>query len=177
MTVAPGAPTPTGGSTAPVVPPPPPGPGVQPPFVAPPTDGTKQRRWWAVGLAAGTVILVCIGGLVGLGALVVLGTQAVQERAVGAVEDYLTALRDGDYDAAYGQLCPPIKEDLSRNEFVRSQEAGPRIQSFTIGEFEAVEELLVSATIRYANDTVETTQFVLDQDTETGAIQVCGERD
>ena len=50
-------------------PPPPRGPGVQAPFVAPPTDGRRRRRWWAIGLTAGAVVLCCAGSVAGLGGL------------------------------------------------------------------------------------------------------------
>jgi hypothetical protein len=83
------APTPPPSSA----PPPPPGPGVQAPFVAPPTDGARQRRWWAVGLSVGVAVLCCVGGLFGTGGLVVLGGRMVIDSTRAVVIRHLTAVR------------------------------------------------------------------------------------
>jgi hypothetical protein len=156
------------------VPPPPPGPGVQPPFVAPPTDGTRQRRWLAIGLAAGFVVLVCIGGLVGLGSLVVLGTQVVRDQASAAVTEYLTAVRDGEYLRAYSMLCDERQARVSEREFVNDNLDGPRVSDFTVGRAELSDDIRVPTTIRYADGTVDTVDFLMAQDSRTGDVEVCG---
>src|SRR5260221_8729252 len=85
--------------------PPPPGPGVQPPFVAPPTDGARRRRWIGAGIASGLGIFLFIGGLLGYGALSVFGQQMIVERSTAAVTEYLTAIRNGEYHKAFSVLC------------------------------------------------------------------------
>src|SRR3981189_2170850 len=108
--------SPSSGSAiaAPEPPPePPPGPGVVPPFVAPPTDGTRQRRWLAVGLAGGAALVVCLGGLVGFGGLLVFGSQMVVQQSQTAVTDYLTAIKGRNYDAAYNKMCPAERNKIS----------------------------------------------------------------
>src|SRR5262245_20389120 len=74
-------------------PPPPPGPGVQPPFVAPPTDGKRRRRWIALAWSGAAALVLCIGGVVGVGALAVFGSQMIIDQSKAAVRDYLTALQ------------------------------------------------------------------------------------
>src|SRR5215470_1555921 len=100
-----------------VAPPPPPGPGVQPPFVAPPTDGARQRRWLAIGLAAASALLCCVGGLFGLGGVVVLGGRAVIDEAKLAVTNYLTAVERQNYAGAYRLLCDQIQARTTETEF------------------------------------------------------------
>jgi len=171
MTAADAAGTASPGGIA--APPPPPGPGVQPPFVAPPTDGTRQRRWLAIGLATGFVVLVCIGGLIGAGSLVVLGTQVVRDEATAKVTEYLTAVRDGEYLRAYGLLCDERQARESEREFVNENLGGPRVRDFTVGSAELSDDIRVPATIRYADGTVDTVDFVMAQDGRTGDVEVC----
>jgi hypothetical protein len=159
------------------VPPPPPGPGVQPPFVAPPTDGTRQRRWLAVGLASGFVVLLCIGGLVGLGGLVVLGTQVVRDQASAAVTEYLTAVRDGEYRRAYSLLCDERQARVSEREFINDNLDRPRVSDFVVGTAELSEDIRVPATINYADGTVDVVDFVMAQDGRTGDVEVCAVED
>src|SRR5689334_13140130 len=101
--------SPTVPTLPPAPPQPPPGPGVQPPFVAPPTDGTRRRRGWAIGLSIGAVVAICalgVAALVGLGFLLV---RVVQDEAKATVVSYLSALRDKDYETAYGLLCDSLQ--------------------------------------------------------------------
>ena len=163
----------TGVATA--VPPPPPGPGVQPPFVAPPTDGTARRRWVAVGISIGLAILLCIGGAGILGGLVWLTVRVAQDESQASVRDYLTALRDQDYEKAYGLLCDPIQANTSPTQFARSQRDAPQITSFDVakGSFQG-EDLVVPTEIDFADGTASSVTFVMFQDRSSGAIEVCG---
>jgi hypothetical protein len=146
---------------------------VQPPFVAPPTDGAKQRRWLAIGLAAGFVVLLCVGGLVGFGSLVILGTQVVRDQASAKVTEYLTAVRDGEYLRAYSLLCDERQAQESEREFVNNNMGGPRVRDFTVGTADLSDDIRVPATIRYVDGTVDTVDFVLAQDGRTGDVEVC----
>lgn len=159
-------------------PPPPPGPGVQPPFVAPPTDGTRRRRWIAVGISAGVAVFLCIAGAAGLGGLLVFGTRALQEQAQARVEEYLTALREAEYQQAYGLLCDGLQASTSPAQFEQASRDGPQVSSFDVGE--AVfgpEDIRVPTTVDYADGTVRQIRFLLDQDSRTGQFEVCGEAD
>lgn len=162
----------------PTAPPPPPGPGVQPPFVAPPNDGAKQRRWTAVGVSIAAALLLCVSGVAGFGGLVYFGFQSVREQSHGVVVDYLSALRDREYAQAYGLLCEPLQAQISAAEFDRVNRAAPRISWFDVGEPSLTSpEIEVPATIRYANREVRNVRFILDQDESTGGFEVCGEAD
>lgn len=167
-----------GPEQAPAAPPPPPGPGVQPPFVAPPTDGARQRRWAAVGLSAGAAVLLCLAGGAGFGGLIYFGAQAVAEQAQGTVVDYLSALRDQEYGQAYKLLCDDLQASMSVDQFARSRSADPRIAEFDVGRASLVTDpIQVPATIDYVGGQVRTVQFLMEQDTGTGAFEVCGESD
>jgi len=170
----PGPPTP---GPARLGPPPPAGPGVQPPFVAPPTDGARRRRWLALGLAGAAALVCCVGGLSGAGGLLVLGNQMVLEEAKGVVTNYLTAVRDKEYAEAYSLLCDSELASIDETEFVDMIQRSPALRSFTVGEPVVAEELTVPATLRYTDGRSEAVRYLLDQDTSTGAFEVCGRRD
>jgi hypothetical protein len=157
-----------------VAPPPPPGPGVQPPFVAPPTDGARERRWLAVALAIGATLIVCIGGLAGLGGLVVFGNQMIKDEAHAAVSNYLGALRDSDWPKAWDLLCAERQAGTSKDQFARTQAAKPHVSAFTVGELSLANGIEVPATITYTDRSVVTVTYVLEQDRKTGALKVCG---
>jgi nucleoside phosphorylase len=149
---------------------------VQPPFAAPPTDGTRQRRWLAIGLAGGVALVLCVGGLVGLGGVVVLSTQVLRDESVTAVTEYLTAIQDERYSEAYDQLCESVQRQTPRSTFVREQ-SRRGIVRFTVGEAQLADAIRVPATINYDDRTVSQVQFVMEQDTQTGAVEVCGQED
>jgi hypothetical protein len=155
------------------VPSPPTGPGVQPPFVTPPTDGARQRRWLAVGLAGAVALLCCVGGLVGLGGLVVFGSRMVVDQARAAVTDYLTAVQDGDYAEAYSLLCDRRQAAQNQEQFTAATEAMQPIRSFTVGAPELTEEIVVPATVRFEDGTTGSLRYVIEQDTSTGDMEVC----
>jgi hypothetical protein len=157
-------------------PPPPPGPGVQPPFVAPPTDGTRQRRWTAVGIAAGGVVLVLVLGLLGFGALVVLGNKMVIDESRAAVTRYLSQLRDRQYEQAYDELCQRVRDQTSRQTYVARASAGAQISGFDVGQPStgSANEVVVPTRITLTNETVTNPQFLVA--TNGTAFQVCGQR-
>src|SRR5262245_11351369 len=120
-----------GGSTAvPTAPPPPPGPGVQPPFVAPPTEGTSRRRWIAAGISAGVAVLLCAAGVVGIIGIGVLLYQYARDQAEANVTAYLTALQHDDFEEAYRLQCDRLRATTTRAQFQRAQEQAGQITSF-----------------------------------------------
>jgi hypothetical protein len=165
------------GVPTPASPQPPPGPGVQPPFVAPPTDGARQRRWWALGLAGAAVLVCCAGGVFGAGGLLVLTNQMVLESAQGAVNGYLTAVRDEDYAEAYSLLCDRERVSIDEGEFIDMHERAP-LRSFTVGEaaLESLgdnDRLVVPATLQYADGRSDAVRYLIDG--AAGAFTVCGQ--
>ncbi len=158
------------------VPGPPPGPGVQPPFVAPPTDGTRQRRWLAVGLAAAAALLCCVGGLGGLAGIVVLGGRAIVDEARTAVTNYVGALQRKDYPAAYKLLCDAEQSRVNPEQFARSFDSSPAILSFVVDQPVIENDVEVPATLHYDNGATRRLSYLLEQDTSTGQFEVCGSR-
>ncbi|HET8661207.1 MAG TPA: hypothetical protein VFM55_19690 [Micromonosporaceae bacterium] len=167
---APAGAVPTGG----FVPVPPPGPGVQPPFAAPPTEGDRRRLWLGLGAGGLALLLCCVGGLVGVGALLVTTVQAVNEQAQKTVSNYLDALRSEEYADAYELLCDSARRAESLDEFERRVAREPRIASFDVAEPKIADRVVVPAQVRFADGDVDTLRFVLEQDTRTGAFEVCG---
>jgi hypothetical protein len=153
---------------------------VRPPFVTPPTDGARQRRWLALGLAGAAALVCCVGGLFGAGGLLVLGNQMVLDEAQGTVSSYLSAIRDKDYAGAYARLCESEQANIDEAEFVDGFEGAPALRTFTVGQAvisEAGDELNVPATLTYVDGRSESVVYLMSQDTSTGAFEVCGERD
>jgi hypothetical protein len=118
-----------------------------------------------------------VGGLVGLGGVVVLSIQVLRDESVTAVTEFLTAIQDERFGEAYDQLCESAKTQTSRSAFIRDQTRGPGITRFTVGEAQLDDAIRVPATINYDDRTVSSVHFVMEQDAQTGAVEVCGEED
>ena len=159
-------------TTAPHVPGPPQGPGVQPPFPAPPVEGKGRRIGWGLGIGAGVALLICGGGLAALIGLGTSVTGALNEQAHAAVDSYLTALRGGRYDQAYGQLCERAQEQESASEFRSRVESEQRIQTWQLGDFDQL-DLTVPVQATYENGQARRLEASLDQNTSTGRFEVC----
>jgi hypothetical protein len=159
-------------TTAPYVPTPPQGPGVHPPFPAPPVEGKGKRVGMALGIAAGVLVVICgFGGI----ALVGLGTSAqgaMDERAQAAVRGYLDALQNRDYARAYDMLCDQAREDESAAEFRSRIAEEPVITDYQLGAFNLV-ELSVPVDATFEDGQTDQLDALLAQDTSTGAFEVC----
>ncbi|GAB2592813.1 hypothetical protein Aab01nite_37090 [Paractinoplanes abujensis] len=159
-------------TTAPHVPVPPQGPGVQPPFPAPPVEGKGRRLGWGLGIGAGVLVLVCGGGLAALIGLGTSVTGALDEQAHAAVNDYLGALRDERFDQAYGLLCDQSRREQTASEFRARAEAEERITTWQLGRFNTV-EMSVPVTATRQSGQVDQLEASLDQNTSTGQFEVC----
>lgn len=153
---------------------PPPGPGVWAPFVAPPTDGTTRRRWLAIGLAALAVLLCCVGGVVAMGSLAVLGGKVEQDQARAVVTDYLNALREEKYATAYGLLCADLRQQVSLGEFTATQTDQPKISSFTVQTVAVDSQVTVTVRVEFVNGAATTRKYVTETDSATGESRICG---
>ena len=159
-------------TTAPYVPSPPQGPGVHPPFPAPPVEGKGKRIGLAFGIAATVLVLVCGGGGI---ALVGLGTSAqgaMDERAQAAVRGYLDAVQKRDYNKAYDLLCDQTQRAESPAEFRSRIAEEPVITQYTLGAFDLV-NLSVPVEATFENGQTDQLDAVLAQDNSTGAFEVC----
>ncbi|MBT8223886.1 MAG: hypothetical protein HKP61_04375 [Dactylosporangium sp.] len=158
----------------PAEPPTPPGPGVEPPFAAPPTQRDPKKLWIGLGIGALAVVLCCAGGIFGFGVLVA-GT--VKETEIGARQlaaDYLGALKDEDYPAAYRLLCGDITGRQSARAFAREASRDP-VVGFTIGELvNDPSELVVRASVRYTRQGTRSREYIITSGLD--GLAICGER-
>ncbi len=154
------------------VPAPPQGPGVYPPFPAPPVEGKGKRIGLGLGIGAGVLVLVCGGGVAAMIGVGVSASKALQERADAAVTQYLDALHDEKYDKAYQLLCDEAQQDESAGEFRSRVSALEPIESYTLGTFNVV-TLSVPVEATYANGDTGELQAYLGQDRDTGDFEVC----
>jgi hypothetical protein len=107
------------------VPAPPRGPGVAPPFAAPPTDRNKRGLWIGLGVGALVLVLCAVGGVVGLAILYRAGTEQVKRDATTVVTTYLNALRGNDFNTAQAQLCPRLAREYSPARLASQYRADP----------------------------------------------------
>ncbi|MDG4827569.1 hypothetical protein O7635_37485 [Asanoa sp. WMMD1127] len=164
---------------APVGPPvPPSGPGVQPPFAAPPTEGRTRRLWLGLGAAGLFVLLCCGGGVAAIAGLTVFGVRAIDERARVVVTDYVSALEQAEYGEAYALLCDDRQRAQSPADFAATESLEPRIRSFQVRPTQTgATDIVVPVDVTYASGSSSTLRFVLAQDRGTGEFEVCGVTD
>jgi hypothetical protein len=164
-------------SAPPVVgtpPPPPAGPGVQPPFAAPPSEGRTARVWWGLGVAGLAVVLCCGAGLASFAGLVVTGTAAINEQSHAAVEDYLQAVGAGRFRQAYQQLCDELHDQQSLDEFTEQVSEQPRVREYELRQSRVRNDgdIIVPADVTYTDGAQDLVNYRVTQD--GGAIRFCG---
>ncbi len=164
---------PPGPPPGPGVPDPPAGPGVAPPFAAPPVEGRQTRLWLGLGAGALALALCCGGGGAAMIGLLVTGVQAIDEQGRAASTDYYQALVEQEYGAAYDQLCPQVRQQMSRREFERRAASAPQVTSFQVGEVDQ-NNLTVSVDVTLRGGGRESQQVDLEQNQQTGQLEVCG---
>ena len=158
----------------------PPGPGVRPPFAAPPTDVDRTRLWIGLGIGGAVLLLCCGGGVFGIGALCVAGTDQINQGAQGVVRAYVTAQARQDYGAAYVLQCRRERDRESEDEFVDRLRREPRITQFQLYDFEIERSpanqgsYLVPADLRLDNGQTRRIRYRVVVDKGEAAYQVCG---
>ncbi|MGB2569844.1 hypothetical protein ACPFP2_15520 [Micromonospora citrea] len=138
---------------------------------------SSRRPLRIVLVVVGVVLaLCCVGGAVG--GFFVYG--AVKE-TVGPVSEatttYLDAVRSGDHQRAYDQLCRQRREQTSLAEFTRQQEAQPQVVGYRVGGVNVTNtngRVRGSATVRLTTETGSTSTQVFTLVKEDGAWRVCG---
>jgi hypothetical protein len=156
------------------VPAPPPGPGVTPPFAAPPTEGRTLRMWLGLGVAGLAVLLCCGGGVAAVVGLTVAGSQAVNEQARAVAGNYFDAITNKEYGQAYGLLCDDAQRRESAREFEQRVSAEPSIDSYRLGEVTLASEVIVPVGVTYSGGGQGDLQVTMAQDSRTGTLEVCG---
>lgn len=153
----------------------PPGPGVRTPFAAPPTERDNKRLWIVLGIGLAVVLVCCVGGIFGFGALVYSqnGSQVQPREAVSVVGDYLQDLQYNDYTGAYNLLCDNDQQQESMNEFQYRQSQRSVIKDYSIGQprssFSSVDVPVL--VLRYSGP--ETDDFTVIRQ-QAGGLRICG---
>ncbi|MGW0434350.1 Rv0361 family membrane protein [Micromonospora sp. NPDC003197] len=155
-------------------PPPPPGPGVAPPFAAPPTEGRSRRRWIGLGVGALALVLCCGGGVVAVVGLAVSGTQAIDEQARTVAGDYFEALKNRRYGRAYDLLCDEDQRRESSRDFQQRVSAEPEIAGYQVHQSMVTNEIVVPVDVTYRSGGQDNLRVTLAQDSKTGTFEVCG---
>ena len=152
---------------------PPAGPGVQPPFAAPPSEGRTARVWLGLGVAAAAVVLCCGGGLAAGAGLLITGSAAVNEQAHAAVEDYLQAVGAGRYGQAYEMLCDELHDQVSQREFTERVSEQPRVRDYELLRARVRSgDVVVPANVTYTNGVPDSVTYRVTQ--EAGELRFCG---
>jgi hypothetical protein len=156
------------------LPAPPAGPGVRPPFVAPPTDGNRRRLWTGLITAAVIAVVICGGGIGGFAALVSTTLDARRTAATKAVTGFLTDLQHDDFAGAYRAQCDQLRERLSFAEFT-SDFSGSQLVSFRLQPPELdTDSTVVPADLTFADGSQNRERIVVVQDSD-GTSRVCGD--
>lgn len=158
-----------------MAPEPPPGPGVRPPFAAPPSDRDHKRLWIGLGVGALALVVCCVGGLFGLGVLAVTGGNQLTSQARQVVTDYLGALRGGSYATAYDLLCEPLRQQETEADFALRMARADRVVDFSVGTPRVANQIVVPADVTVASGGRETQSFTLAQDRSAETdLKICG---
>jgi hypothetical protein len=152
----------------------PPGPGVIPPFAAPPAEGHGRRL--GIGIAIGAVVLVlcCGGGIAGFVGLVVTQANQRERDARTVVTSYMNDWRKQDYAAAYQLLCSDQRDQVTVGEFTADIDQDTVVE-FTVSDPEAQADAIVvpvHVTFDDGSFTDPVFQVVVDSD---GNSKVCGQ--
>jgi hypothetical protein len=157
------------------IPAPPQGPGVYPPFPAPPSEGRGRRIGLGLGIGGAVLVLVCGGGVAAAVGLVTVMGRALNEQAHVVVGDFFNAVKAKRYNEAYNAQCQDVKDQETQAEFANRISSGDPIANFTVGDVNlASVDLAVPVQVTYTGGSSEQLQVHLGQNRETGAFQVCG---
>jgi hypothetical protein len=162
----------SGAGVPPVIPPPPPGPGVQPPFPAPPVEGKGKRIGWTLGIGAGVLLLICGGGAAAVVGLVTSANSALEEQTHKVVSEYLDALVARRYDKAYSMLCRQAKQDESPAAYRTRVSGMEPIVRYTLDKLDLINFAVPVHATYDTGDTGELEAY-LGQNDDTGAFEVC----
>ncbi|MQA25720.1 MAG: hypothetical protein GEU94_09635 [Micromonosporaceae bacterium] len=178
-------------------PPVPAGPGVRPPFAAPPVrkEPGKLALWLILG-GLGVVVCLVAGGI-GLGGALISAYNDTDREARTAVSDYLDALRDEQYGDAYRMTCRAHRKEVSEESFAASKRGAGRLDAYQLDTILPVEApdsdepepaYAVPAELRFDDGSVDYRHFVVVReplkapkpgdkaaDAEFG-FRVCGEQ-
>jgi hypothetical protein len=148
---------------------------VRVPFAGPPTERDRKRLWISLGAGGAALLLCCVGGIVGLGALVVASERAVPVEAKTVVRTFLDGLARRDYKRAYEAVCTSRQDQQTLEEFTAQESVHPRIESFqleqpTLGG----SRITVGAQVRTVDGGGSLEVYTVVSDRQAGELRVCG---
>jgi hypothetical protein len=150
-----------------------PGPGVVPPFAAPPREGNRRRMWISLGIGAAVALLCCGGGIVGIVTLAVEGVKAERNEAQAVVAKFMTDWQRQDYPAAYQLVCDDITSSVSLSEFT-GQLQETQVESFQVQDPIVQDQAIsVPVTVQFTDIAPATLSVDVTVD-KGGDSQVCG---
>ena len=153
---------------------PPQGPGVVPPFPAPPTEGRRLRIGLGLGIGGLVLVLACGGGvaaLIGFGTLV---GRALNEQAAVVVGDYIEDVNAKRYAEAYRSLCAEARAAQTEAQFTSEVADDEPITRWDVGDVNLNDpDLPVPVDVTYADGETARLRAYLAQNPETGQMQVC----
>ncbi|MEU5941558.1 hypothetical protein ABZ807_20765 [Micromonospora sp. NPDC047548] len=152
---------------------PPPGPGVAPPFAAPPTEGGRKRLLLGLGVGALALLICCGGGGAALVGLTVSNVRAIEEQGHTVTDAYYRALERKEYGAAYDKLCDDARRRESRAQFTQRVAAEPAVAAYRVGKVDP-NALTVPVDVTFSGGFRETQKVTLAPDQQTGDMEVCG---
>ncbi len=153
---------------------PPRGPGVRVPFAAPPTERDRRRLWISLGVGGAALVLCCVGGVVGFGALIVTTGQATVTEARNTVRDFLDGLAKHDYREAYDQLCTARRSEQTLSEFTAYERTLPEIRRFSVRQpMPDGVRFRVRAQVQTPESTA-TESYLVISDRRAAELRVCG---
>ncbi|SCE83907.1 hypothetical protein GA0074695_1513 [Micromonospora viridifaciens] len=101
----------------------------QPAMLPPPRKSNTART---VLIVVGAVLaLCCVGGTIA-GFFLYNAVKEATGPARSTVDTFAGALVARDYPTAYGQLCGPVRNRVSQDDFVRQQSAQPALTGYEI---------------------------------------------
>ncbi|BCJ51503.1 hypothetical protein Asp14428_29780 [Actinoplanes sp. NBRC 14428] len=118
------------------------------------------------------LVLVLGGGVAAAVGLTTVATNALNEQADVVVGDYLDAIRDRRYGAAYDMLCQQTRDTRSEAEFTREVSAEEPIASYDVGRFDMV-QLSAPVDVTYVDGSTGRLRAYLAQNRRTGGFEVC----
>lgn len=142
------------------------------PFAAPPTERDRKRLWIGLGVGGAALLLCCVGGLVGFGALAVIGQRTLPSQARTVVGDFLDRLSQQEWGEAYDLLCQPRRRSEGLAAFTDRQQQYPQIDSYAVATpAQKTAPFVVTAQVRDRDGDEEDERYQVVA--ESGQLKVC----
>jgi hypothetical protein len=153
---------------------PPQGPGVVPPFPAPPTEGRRWRIGFGLGIGALVLLLVCGGGLAAMIGFGTVAGRALNEQADVVISAYIEDIKARRYAQAYESLCAETRATTTQAQFTSQVADDEPIGEYDVGQLPITSvDFSVPVTVTYRNGDTATLRAYLGQNQQTGQFQVC----